>query len=170
LLSNRREHRAFLLIMRLNDTLTGFLLLLFGVGVALHARAFPVTPGQGIGPGFIPVAVGVGIAACGAVLVWSGRKQPAARWLEVESWVRQPRIALNGALVIGSLVFYALVVDTLGFFLTAFVFLVVLFIAFGVARRWTAPLAVVVTVGLHVAFYSLLRVPLPWGWLEGIAW
>jgi hypothetical protein len=29
---------------------------------------------------------------------------------------------------------------------------------------------VAVTLGLHLAFYSLLRVPLPWGWLEGIAW
>ena len=33
-----------------------------------------------------------------------------------------------------------------------------------------APLAAGVTLALHFAFYTLLHVPLPWGWLEGIAW
>ena len=72
--------------------------------------------------------------------------------------------------MVGALIFYALAVDTLGFFITAFLFLAVLFLAFGVSRRWIAPLAVAVTIGLHFAFYSLLRVPLPWGWLESLAW
>ncbi len=41
-----------------------------------------------------------------------------------------------------------------------------LFLAFGVARRWILPLAASVTLVIHYAFYSLLRVPLPWGVLE----
>jgi putative tricarboxylic transport membrane protein len=32
------------------------------------------------------------------------------------------------------------------------------------------PLAVVVTLIIHYAFYKLLRVPLPWGLLQGVAW
>ena len=156
--------------MRLNDTLTGLLLLGFGSVVALYSRAFPATPGSSIGPGLFPIVIGLGIAACGAVLMWNARKQGKVRWLEFEDWMRQPRMALNAVLVISALIFYALAVDALGFFVTAFVFLVTLFLAFGTARRWIAPLAVVVTLGLHVAFYSLLRVPLPWGWFEGIAW
>ena len=156
--------------MRLSDTVAGFLLLIFGAGVAIHARTFPAGAGHGVGPGFFPVAIAVGLALGGVALIWSGRKQRDGPWLEFEDWVRRPRMALNAALVTGSLIAYALVVDTVGFFLTAFVFLGVLLLAFGVRKRWVALIAAVTTLGLHFAFYTLLRVPLPWGWLEGLAW
>jgi putative tricarboxylic transport membrane protein len=96
--------------MRLNDTLTGLLLLGFGLVVVLYARTFPATPGSSIGPGLFPIVIGLGIAACGAVLMWSGRKQTFLRWFEFEAWMRQPRMALNAALLIGTLIFYALAV------------------------------------------------------------
>lgn len=156
--------------MRLNDTLVGLMVLLFGAAVALYTRTFPDAGGQSIGPGFFPFLIGSGIAACGAVLMFSGRPGAGGAWIDWESGLREPRLALNGALVIGALVFYALAVDTAGFFLTAFIFIAGLFIAFGVRPRWIVPLAAGVTFGLHFVFYSLLRVPLPWGWLEGIAW
>ena len=156
--------------MRLSDTLSGLLLVLFGLAVVLYARTFPGAAGHGVGPAFFPMVIGVGIALCGAVLGWSGRKERDAAGLEFEAWARHPRLALNGALVIGGLIFYAVAVETIGFFVTAFAILVALFLAFGVRWRWIVPLAAMVTLGLHVAFYSLLRVPLPWGWLEGIAW
>jgi putative tricarboxylic transport membrane protein len=156
--------------MGLNDAVSGLLLIIFGMVVVAWSRTFPPAIGQVIGPGFFPVLVGAGIAACGAVLLWSGRKVRGAILLELEDWVRQPRLMLNGGLVIGALIFYAMVVETVGFFITAFAILAILFLAFGVRRRWIAPLAAAVTLGLHVSFYSLLRVPLPWGWLEGMAW
>lgn len=156
--------------MRLNDTITGLLLLVFGSSVVLYARTFPSVAARSVGPAFFPMVVGVGIAVCGAVLVSSGRRQSGTAGVEFEAWVRQPRLALKGSFVIGALIFYAVVVETAGFFLTAFAFLVTLFLAFGVKRRWVVPIAVAVTLGVHGAFYSLLRVPLPWGWLEGIAW
>ena len=156
--------------MRLNDTLSGLLLLLFGTCVVVDARTFPASPGQSIGPGLFPILIGVGLVLCGVVLLWSGRRQRGGRWLEFEEWVCQPRRALNAVLVVGALIFYALAVETIGFFITAIVLLAVLFLAFGVRRRWIAPLAVGVTLGLHISFYSFLRVPLPWGWLEGMAW
>jgi len=31
-------------------------------------------------------------------------------------------------------------------------------------------LAVILSLVIHVLFYKLLRVPLPWGWLMPIAW
>jgi putative tricarboxylic transport membrane protein len=156
--------------MRLNDTLSGLLLLVFSAVIVVYAWRFPEIPGQNMGPGLFPILIGVGLALCGLTLTWAGRTPQDTAWLVFEDWVRRPRMVLNAALVIGGLIFYALVVDTVGFFLTAFVFLVVLFLGFGVSRRWIAPIAAAVTFGLHVAFYTLLRVPLPWGWLEGIAW
>ena len=156
--------------MRLNDTFSGLLLVIFGIAVAISAASFPATAGQTIGPGLFPALVGVGLALSGAVLAWSGRTVRSGQWLTLEEWVAEPRMILNAALVVGALIAYALVVDTVGFFVTAFVFLAILFLAFGVNRRWIAPLAAMVTLGLHFAFYSLLRVPLPWGWLESLAW
>ena len=156
--------------MRLNDALSGLLLFLLGVVLVVYAWTFPVGPNQSIGPGLFPLIIGVGMSGCGVVLFWSGRKRPQTRWLEFEDWLRQPRMAVNALLVIGALIFYAMMVDTMGFFITAFTLLVVLFLAFGVDRRWIAPIAAGTTLGLHVAFYSFLRVPLPWGWLEGMAW
>ena len=53
---------------------------------------------------------------------------------------------------------------------TALIFLGILMLAFDVRRARILPLALGVAVAIHYAFYSLLRVPLPWGVLEGVAW
>lgn len=156
--------------MRFHDTLSGLLLLFFGLTVALYSLSLPAPAGLRVGPGTFPTMIGIALAVCGAVLIASGRRQRGAAWVEWESWLREPRLALNAALVVAALIVYALAVETLGFFITAFILLTALFLAFGVSRRWIVPVAVTVTFGLHVAFYSLLRVPLPWGWLEPIAW
>jgi putative tricarboxylic transport membrane protein len=156
--------------MRLHDTLWGLLVLLFGSAVALYARTFPATAGQSIGPGVFPFLIGVGFAVSGVVLIGAGLRKSRSRWMELDAWMGEPRTVVNAVLVVGVLIFYALAVETIGYFITAFIFLAVLFLALGVSRRWIAPIAAGVTLGLHVAFYSLLRVPLPWGWLERMAW
>jgi putative tricarboxylic transport membrane protein len=79
-------------------------------------------------------------------------------------------MVVNFALVFAVLLFYALVLHRLGFFITALLFLIVLFVAFGVNRTWILPVSIVVVLLIHYAFYTLLRVPLPWGVLEGLAW
>ncbi len=53
---------------------------------------------------------------------------------------------------------------------TGVVYLAALFAVFGVRPRWIVPLAVVLTLVIHYAFYKLLQVPLPWGVLQGIVW
>jgi putative tricarboxylic transport membrane protein len=156
--------------MRLNDTLTGILLLIFGIATVAYAQSFPPSPGQNIGPDLFPSIMGAGLAACGMILVGAGRKQPRTAWITYDEWVGKPRMVFNGLLVIGALIAYALVVDLVGFFVTAFVFLTVLLLAFGVSKRWVPLIAIAVTFGLHLIFYTMLRVPLPWGWFEGIAW
>lgn len=155
--------------MRLHDTFTGLLLVLLGLGVAWQASTYPPAPGHGPGAGAFPLVLGLGLAACGGVLGWAGRRQGGAG-LELDEGLRRFASARNAVLVPLALLAYALVVETAGFFLTSFVLLAGLFLAFGVGRRWIAPLAAGVTLALHAGFYSVLRVPLPWGWLEGIAW
>ena len=72
--------------------------------------------------------------------------------------------------VIGVNVFYILAVDRLGFILDRHRLPAALFAVFGVRMAWIVPLALVVTLVIHYAFYKLLKVPLPWGVLQGIAW
>ena len=155
--------------MKLHHALSGLLVLIFGVAIAAQARTFPSMPGRSVGPAFFPTIVGIGLILCGVALVVSGRGsgQP---WIQSGAWVGRPRMLFNFLLVFVDLVFYALAVARLGFFITAVLFLGVLMLSFGVPRARILPLALVVTFIIHYAFYSLLRVPLPWGVLERIAW
>ena len=61
-------------------------------------------------------------------------------------------------------------VDRLGFLLTSFVILAVLFRIFSVGWKRTVITAAIATLAIHFAFYKLLRVPLPWGFLTPYAW
>ena len=155
--------------MRFHDTFIGLLLVLIGAAVAGQAATFPPAPGHGPGAGAFPLVLGLSLAGCGVVLALAGRREAGA-WLALDDGARHFRSARNAVLVPLTLLAYALVVETAGFFVTSFVLLAGLFLAFGVHRSWILPLAAGVTLALHGAFYSMLRVPLPWGWLEGMAW
>ena len=85
-------------------------------------------------------------------------------------WTRSHRHVVAFALTLGVNVFYILLVDTLGFIPTGVIYLSVLFAAFGVRPIWIVPIALVLTLTIHTAFYKLLRVPLPWGLLQGFIW
>jgi len=65
---------------------------------------------------------------------------------------------------------YLFAVDRLGFVVTGSVYLAALMLVLGVPPRRALPLAIVLTLAVHAAFYKLLRVPLPWGVLQPIAW
>ena len=157
--------------MKVSDTLTGALVLLLGAAVFFYAQTFPPMPGQPVGPSLFPSIVGACLAGLGIVLFLSSvRRDAREAVIEPVVWIRRPRMAANFALVIGALIFYAAVVNALGFILTAVVFLGLLMLAFGVQRARIPPLAVIIALGVHFGFYTLLRVPLPWGLLERVAW
>lgn len=162
--------------MKLNDAVWGVLLVLFGLVVLVHVQSFPKIPGQQVGPALFPGIVGAGLAICGALLVLKGLAarraggDESATWLAFEPWVRQPHYLVAFLATIGVVVFYIVAVDRLGFIVTATIFLVVLFWVFGVSRRWVLPIAIVVALCIHYAFYKLLKVPLPWGLLQGVAY
>jgi len=155
--------------MQLSDRLSGVLALCLGLAVVLMTRTFPPMPGQSIGPALFPSLAGAGLIAFGAWMVVADRAASGG-WLRFDDWVRRPRMIANFALAIVALIVYALILPAVGFFVTSAVFLATLMITFGAPPRRALPLAVVVTLAIHYAFYSLLRVPLPWGLLEAVAW
>ena len=161
--------------MKFNDAVWGVLLALLGAAILWHVQGFPRIPGQNVGPGLFPGALAVALLACGAILIASGltarRAAGAATpWAVAPDWLRSPRHVLAFAVLAASNVFYLLAVDALGFLLTAFVSLAALMWVLRVRTVLLVPVAVIMALAIHYAFYKLLRVPLPWGVLQGIAW
>ena len=161
--------------MKLNDAVWGALLLFFGAVVLVHVQSFPLIPGQKVGPALFPGLIAVGLGICGAILVGKGLAARAGggerpHWFLLDGWTRSRRRVLAFAVTIGVNVFYIAAVDRLGFIPTGIVYLALLFAVFEVRPKWVLPLAVLTTLAIHFAFYKLLKVPLPWGLLQGVAW
>ena len=146
------------------DRGVSLVLALLGVAAMWSARSFPNVPGQKLGAGFLPMLVGAGLVVCAALLF----RRTLRRASDVgETAVAAPRERLVAPLmVLVSMVLYAGLSTSLGFLLVAPVCLLLLFRTFG--QRWGASLlwAIGGTLVVHVAFYKLLRVPLPWGVLK----
>ena len=160
--------------MKLNDAVWGALLLLLSAALLVHVQSFPTIPGQKIGPALFPGAIAVALGVCAVLLVIKGlatRREGAGQaWFELDAWTRQGRYILAFFVTIGVNVFYIVAVDRLGFLIVGVIYLVALFWVYGVSRKWMVPIALIVTFVIHFAFYKLLRVPLPWGVLERVAW
>jgi putative tricarboxylic transport membrane protein len=122
-------------------------------------------PGQKFGPAWFPGLIANGLGLCGLGLIAAGARA-RSRWLVMPDWIFQPRPALGVATVLAGLLFYILLADTLGFHLTAFVLLAVWMRVLGASWPVTLPVALIATLAIQLAFYKLLRVPLPWGVFE----
>ena len=162
--------------MKLNDAVWGALFALLGAAILWHVQGFPRIPGQNVGPGLFPGVLAVAMLVCGAILIATGLKARRGaggatfRWAVAPEWLRSRRHVLAFAVLVASNVFYLLVVDRLGFLLTAFVYLAALMWVLRVRLVVAVPVALIMALAIHYAFYKLLRVPLPWGVLQGIAW
>ena len=88
---------------------------------------------------------------------------------KMRSFLTTLGILIGVASVIAGLLFYVLAADTLGFHLTAFLILIVWMRVLGASWRVTLPVALIATLVIHLSFYKLLRIPLPWGIFERFA-
>ena len=133
-----------------------------------HIQGYPAMPGQNFGPAWFPGLIAVGLIVCGALLALQSARSTAPL-LAPPAWIRSPRAVAGVASVIAGLLFYVFAADALGFYLTALLILVVWMRVLGASWRVTLPVAVIATVVIHLAFYKLLRIPLPWGMFERFA-
>jgi putative tricarboxylic transport membrane protein len=160
--------------VKLNDAVWGGLLLLLAATILVHVQSFRTIPGQQYGPAIYPGLIAVGLAICGVLLIVSGLTARTgggrAQWMAFAPWTRSRRHVVAFALTVGVNVFYILLVERLGFIPTGIIYLAALFAVFGVRPRWILPIAVLLTLAIHTAFYKFLRVPLPWGVLQGFIW
>jgi putative tricarboxylic transport membrane protein len=136
--------------------------------VLWHIQGYPAMPGQKFGPAWFPGLVAAGLIVCGGLLAAQGLRQRAPL-LVLPDWIGRARPVAGVASVIGGLLFYVVAADTLGFYLTALTIQVLWMRLLGASWRITIPVAVAATVVIHLSFYKLLRIPLPWGIFERFA-
>ena len=157
------------------DILSGGLLSCSGVWIAWQAQSFPTLGGMDFGPGLFPTIAGTGLAICGLIILLTGiMSMIRADESERASMSLAPHLSrkawINSIVLVIGVLLFAEFLDTVGFHLLAFPLTLCLLVLFGI-KWWKAiVLALFVTMLVHFLFYSFLHVPLPWGWLEPIAW
>lgn len=88
-------------VFRQRDFLAGLLFLVIGAAAALQGLALRQGTADRMGPGYLPLRLGLALALLGAVIALSGLRRSGAK---VESAPVAPLIAATAALVIFSLV------------------------------------------------------------------
>ena len=152
--------------MRGTDRWVGLALALLGAAVFWSAQAFPAVPGQKLGAGFLPMLVGAGLLVCALALIVRSVRGAAygagAAGSATDSEPRREHFGSSAA-IIGAVIGYIALADRLGFLIVAPLCLVACFLALRVKLMPALLWALAGTIIVHVAFYKLLRVPLPWG-------
>ena len=166
--------------MKFNDAVWGAVLLVFAGALFIHTRAFPNIPGQQVGPSVLPGALAVGLGVCGAILLVRGLRNrarggeateaSAVPWVELPEWFASRPQVLAFAVLVAVNLLYLIGVDKLGFVITGVIYLTALMSVLRVRFVRALPIAVLMTLLIHYCFYKLLKVPLPWGLLQAIAW
>ena len=161
--------------MRLPDRVIGFLVFSLGAVVAYAGSRLPPVPGQQVGPNVFPFVIGIGLGLCGLMIAFGiGRSFEEEAEVDLAAHSDRPSddriLAAHGPLYKlrvlippALLVFYALAADRLGFYLTTALIILIASLTFGGRLRLAVPLALLAPLLVHLAFYKLLRVPLPVG-------
>jgi putative tricarboxylic transport membrane protein len=143
------------------DRRVGIGLALLALAVLWSARAFPNVPGQKLGAAFLPMIVGVGLLLCGIALVLRSLKRGA--YAEADAKPEVEEHFGSAVVIVGAVLAYIGLSERVGFLLIAPLCLLAVFLAFRVAWPRALLWAIGGTLLVHLAFYKLLRVPLPWG-------
>ena len=156
--------------LRANDILSGLALIVFSLAMITLTLTFPDFPGQKYGPSLFPRILGGGLILCGAALVRNGlaARRAGAPWLELAPWTRDPWRVTSFLMTLALLLAYILASEPVGFIPIALAFLLALFVWLGVRLIPAVLTAVVTTIAIHWFFSTMLRVPLPRGWLNAI--
>ena len=155
--------------MRLNDAITGAVLIALAAALAFWSQSFPDIPGQQYGAAVFPTLIAAGLAGSGILLVASGIRHgsPAVAWAD---WARERHGLRNVVVTVAAILFYILAAEWLGFILTMAPILLLLLRLLGVGWLTSIATSILVTFAIHYLFVNQLYVPLPWGLLEPVRW
>ncbi|WP_456268793.1 tripartite tricarboxylate transporter TctB family protein [Kushneria sp. AK178] len=163
------------------DLWSGLLLMLSGALIFWRASTFPSMAGLPYGPDLFPSIAAGGLTVCGILLLLStllarqrattAKNAPGNHDASSNHWVPERRRA--GARLVALVLIVAgfgLALDSLGFHLTSLLAMTATALLFGLNAPRALCLSVPLTFGVHLLFYSLMNVPLPWGVLTPLAW
>ena len=118
-----------------------------------------------MGAGFLPTLVGAGLLLSAVALIARSFRRRA--YTDEGTVAERPAEHFGSSVVVMAVVVaYIVLADTLGFLLVAPVCLLATFLALRVKASHAVLWALAGTLVVHIAFYKLLRVPLPWGILR----
>lgn len=160
--------------MRLPDRVNGLFLVGLGALAAYGGSLLPPVPGQQVGPNVFPMVVGLGLCICGVLIAFGiGQRfeeeakaelatiEVGTEPVKAHSPLYRLRVLLPPALIL----FYVAASERIGFVPTAAIIVFIAATALGARLRLAVPLAAIAPIFVHLAFYKLLRVPLPAGLL-----
>jgi putative tricarboxylic transport membrane protein len=157
--------------VKINDALFGLLLLVLGGWVLVTVQSYPSIPGQKFGPDLFPGLIATVLCVCGGMLVIQGvRTRNGAPWIEAGDWTRSARHVRSVVILVASVTAYIMGSEAIGFLPLSILTMGLLMVNQRMPLLKSLLLAVALSLVIHLLFYKLLRVPLPWGWLLPIAW
>ena len=145
------------------DRWVGFGLAVLALAVLWSGSAFPNVPGQKLGAAFLPMIIGVGLLLCGLALVIRSLRRSAYAEAEADTAPEVEEHFGSAVVIVGAVLAYILLSERIGFLFIAPLCLLAVFLALRVRWKTAGLCAIGGTLLVHVAFYKLLRVPLPWG-------
>jgi putative tricarboxylic transport membrane protein len=153
--------------VRNNDSWSSLVWLFAGLGFIAGGLRMGIGPLNAPGPGFFPTLIGGIFSLLSlALFIGSFSKKSQVRekihfWREEKSW---RKVVLS----LGSLVFYLIFLNYLGYIITTFLFIFFL-LKFVGKRGWVSSIltAVLVSLGTYAVFKMGLRVSLPKGLITG---
>ncbi len=156
--------------MRANDALSGLVIIVLALAMMALTLSFPAFPGQKYGPALFPRILDVCLIICGGMLIWNGlaARRAGTPWVEIAPWVYEPWRLTSFFLTLVLLIAYILFSETVGFIPFSLVFLGALFFWLSVRPISALITAVAATFAIHWFFATMLRVPLPRGWLNSV--
>jgi len=150
--------------MKKYDQMSSGIWLLFAMYICVESIRLPLGSFRDPGPGFLPLLVGILLGALSLISFFQARtaKLPESS----EPWYPRKRWK-NLVWVLGALLAYAGILDALGFLVSTFLLLILLFRSSLEPRSW--PWAVggslIASVSCYVVFELWLRTQLPKGFL-----
>lgn len=156
--------------MRVNDIISGVVLIAISAIMIYLTLDFPDFPGQKYGPALFPRILGSGLILCGAILIARGvsMRRAGGPWIAFADWTRDPWHLASFLMLPVLVLLYILVSEQIGFIPVAFAMLLLLFLWFRTRIIVAVPVAALTTWVVYWFFAILMRVPLPRGILTNI--
>ena len=148
--------------MRVSNTAIGLFLILSAAVVLWHVQGFPSLDNGYPGPALFPSVLAVLFILCGIGLIIQGVRQ-REKLLKLDTGTLRLSGSLNIFFVLGTIVCYILLAETIGFLIFSFMVLLILMKWLKVKTLSSIAMSIGVTLVIYLLFAIVLLVPLPWG-------